>query len=340
MEIEVTILNDTDEDELYFDTKTLLQHFDMSKVKDMKNDVAATSEGGNGGERKLSRRVRKGYEFRGVNITVSQKVSDDPGFKSATFRSILNQPLPAPPLGLPSETPVLPSFSPAHAPVRAPVSPKITPIKPQPSIPPVSPKITPIKPQPSIALPPMRGKSLDDSTVPPVMPRTKPRSSTITVEQRKSGNSSSDGDIYMNTPATSKLNPVDAPPPRLPRPSLSAGPAPSKANGEKRDTIDSAKVHDEIEFLRRLVTVMQDNSLKDMTFLREEVNTLSKTVEMLSGRCQQLESEVKALKKDRQQPSSMLGSWKKGGRKRGRRVTGKRRGGGGGRILREKRERE
>lgn len=75
MEIEVTVLG-MDEDELYQDTKTLLSHFDLTKVKDMKDDKQEKEEAAN---RKLQRKVRKGYEFRGVDITVSNKLILDSG---------------------------------------------------------------------------------------------------------------------------------------------------------------------------------------------------------------------------------------------------------------------
>ena len=78
VEIEVTILNDTDEDELYEDTKALLQHLDLSKVKDMKKEQSEGEQQKGGANRKL-RQVRKGYEFRGMDITVSKKLSEDPG---------------------------------------------------------------------------------------------------------------------------------------------------------------------------------------------------------------------------------------------------------------------
>ena len=79
MDIEVTILKDTDEDELYQDTKTLLVGFDLSKVKDMKNDGRENELERENTGRKLHHRVRKGYEFRGVDLTVSHKLLSDPG---------------------------------------------------------------------------------------------------------------------------------------------------------------------------------------------------------------------------------------------------------------------
>ena len=77
MEIEVTILEDTDEEGLYQDTTTLLKHFDFSKVKNMKDDSDLKEM--NGGRRSISKGVRKGYEFRGVDITVSKVISEDLG---------------------------------------------------------------------------------------------------------------------------------------------------------------------------------------------------------------------------------------------------------------------
>ena len=301
MEIEVTILNDTDEDELYFDTKTLLQHLDFSKVKDMKNDGAASSGGEGGiGERKLSQqlshRVRKGYEFKGVNITVSHKVSNDPGLSSAAFRSALTQPLPAPPLGLPSEAAHPPSIlSPSRRNSQAPVKPVHTSRTQTPSpIPPSAPAV------------PLRGRSLDDTELGNVkLPRTKPQSSTFAEVSYTDGDYENSDELYGNSPsAAASLQ-------RPPRSSLPAGPS-HKVGGDSSDTAHFAKkVNDDIEFLRRLVTVMQDNSLKDMTFLREEVKTLSTTVatlmgtvETLSGQCRQLESQVQGLK-HRPVPRSM-----------------------------------
>ena len=88
MEIQVSILS-TDQDELYASTKSLLSHFDLSKVKHMKmpnesaeNTVEVKTE--NMAEmktcqNKLSRRIRKGYEFRGVDITMSDKVYNGQG---------------------------------------------------------------------------------------------------------------------------------------------------------------------------------------------------------------------------------------------------------------------
>lgn len=77
MEIEVTILQDTDEDDLYDMTKSFLMSFDLSKVKEMKVDGSKT---GQEDDVKLQRynsrrkRVREGYEFRGLDITMSDKM--------------------------------------------------------------------------------------------------------------------------------------------------------------------------------------------------------------------------------------------------------------------------
>lgn len=293
MDIEVTILRDTDEDELYLDTKTLLQHFDLRKVKDMKDDGASKNDEEGIGKRKLSHHVRKGYEFRGVNITVSKKVSEDPGLSSAPFRSVLNQPLPAPPLGLPSETATPPSIlSPRHN-TQAPVKP--SPVRPLQSRtqPP-----TPILP--SVPIVPLRGKSLDDSEVNSTRsPRTKLRSSTIVVASCPEDDYENSDQMYTNSPsATASL-------PRPPRQSLPAPmPLSHKADSESGDSANfTKKINEDVEFLRRLVTVMQDNSLKDMTFLREEiknlsmtVTTLANTVDTLSGQCRQLEHQVQELR--------------------------------------------
>lgn len=78
MEIELTVLEDGDEDELYQDTKSLLRHFDLSKVKNMKDGETSGRERAQS-QLKLHRRVRKGYEFRGMDITMSERVYDDPG---------------------------------------------------------------------------------------------------------------------------------------------------------------------------------------------------------------------------------------------------------------------
>ena len=78
MEIEICIVEDTNEEDLYTDTKTLLEHLDFSKIKNMKTDAAGdTAEGGVGV--RFSSRARKGYEFRGVALTMSEKVYSDPG---------------------------------------------------------------------------------------------------------------------------------------------------------------------------------------------------------------------------------------------------------------------
>lgn len=78
MEIEICIVEDANEEDLYTDTKTLLEHLDFSKIKNMKNDNASdTTKGGVG--KRFSRKVRKGYEFRGVDLTMSEKVYSDPG---------------------------------------------------------------------------------------------------------------------------------------------------------------------------------------------------------------------------------------------------------------------
>ncbi len=77
MEIEITILEDTDEEGLYQDTTTLLKHFDFTKIKNMKDDRELNEM--NGGRRSISKVVRKGYEFKGVDITVSTIISEDPG---------------------------------------------------------------------------------------------------------------------------------------------------------------------------------------------------------------------------------------------------------------------
>ena len=79
MEIEVVIMDDADEEELYMDTKILLQHLDLSKVKDMKNGQDTQHGQGNGGSRKLRSNARKGYELRGVDFTVCEKMREDPG---------------------------------------------------------------------------------------------------------------------------------------------------------------------------------------------------------------------------------------------------------------------
>ena len=77
MEIEVTILDNVDEDELYLDTRTLLGHLDLTKVKEVKGD----DKGGDieRTESKIFKRARKGYEFRGVDITASERMLTDPG---------------------------------------------------------------------------------------------------------------------------------------------------------------------------------------------------------------------------------------------------------------------
>ena len=91
----MAILRDTDEAELHQDTKTLIKCLDLTKVKDMEADEPASDGQVVRRTRKLSLSVRKGHELRGINITVSKKVSDDPRLRS--FESVLNQPLPLPP---------------------------------------------------------------------------------------------------------------------------------------------------------------------------------------------------------------------------------------------------
>ena len=77
MEIEVTILEDADDDGLYQDTTALLKTFDFTKIRNMKDDTDLNEM--NGGRRSISQVVRKGSEFRGVDITVGKIISEDPG---------------------------------------------------------------------------------------------------------------------------------------------------------------------------------------------------------------------------------------------------------------------
>jgi len=73
MEIEVTVLLG-DEDDLYLTTKTFLNNFDLSRIKDMKE---ATKSGQTTMARqnsKICKRVRQGYEYRGMDFTMSDKV--------------------------------------------------------------------------------------------------------------------------------------------------------------------------------------------------------------------------------------------------------------------------
>ena len=76
MEIELSIVNAVDEDELYISTRDLLRHLDLSKVKNMNNEKNDAS--GSWNHSRLSKRVRQGYEFRGVDITMTDKIYDDP----------------------------------------------------------------------------------------------------------------------------------------------------------------------------------------------------------------------------------------------------------------------
>lgn len=69
----MAILDDMDEDELYQDTRALLQKLDLTKIKDMKSS--------NHGDSRLFGPVRQGYELRGVDITVSAKMREDPGMR-------------------------------------------------------------------------------------------------------------------------------------------------------------------------------------------------------------------------------------------------------------------
>jgi hypothetical protein len=154
MEIEVTILSDVDEDELYFDTKTLLQHLDLSKVKNVNNNSSADKEAEEvEGRRKASRSVRKGYEFRGINFAVSERVYGDPSLKSsAVYKSILLQPVSPTLMLAPSPTPL--HTMAATRPLTPPASPT-SPLRP--------PSPAPLKSctDPPNPTPPVRGRSLD-----------------------------------------------------------------------------------------------------------------------------------------------------------------------------------
>ena len=72
MEIEVTVMY-VDEDDLYQTTKMFLNNFDLSRIKDMKE---ATKSGQTMARQnsKICKRVRQGYEYRGMDFTMSDKV--------------------------------------------------------------------------------------------------------------------------------------------------------------------------------------------------------------------------------------------------------------------------
>ncbi len=74
MEIEVTILN-TDEEDLYMTTKSFIRNFDLSRIKDMKD--ATDDQDRDRRPSKIGRRVRQGYEYRGMDFTMSDKVYNE-----------------------------------------------------------------------------------------------------------------------------------------------------------------------------------------------------------------------------------------------------------------------
>ena len=80
MEVELTLLN-IDNDDLFKTTKSFLNTFDFSKVMDMKMGQAPTESmvDMKKCQYKLSKRIRRGYEFRGVDITMSDKFYDGHG---------------------------------------------------------------------------------------------------------------------------------------------------------------------------------------------------------------------------------------------------------------------
>ncbi len=82
MDIEVTILIEDEEDDLYLCTKNFIKTFDFSKVKDIGDDSRRRGVGAEFGlQKSLNKRVRQGYEMRGVDITMSDKVYDNPDGK-------------------------------------------------------------------------------------------------------------------------------------------------------------------------------------------------------------------------------------------------------------------
>lgn len=269
MKIEVTILHDDADEKLYDDTKTLLQHLDLSKLKDMKDHRAALGENeASWDKRRFSRSVRKGYEFKGVNITVSKEVMDDPSLKSSeAVRSFTDQALPLPLL---VEPPLVPKHWNMHSRLRL-----------SKSMPPPSPNRTQ---PPSLPVAPVRGTSLDDaSTAPRVLP-------TSVVEEEQRGytplhvgecRDCVNEDLY-----TTILN----------SPWHSASTSPSHKTSAVSDPVDAGEMRDGIEFLRHLVTS-----------LREDFLGLATTVEALREDCKRFQQQLDELatRKDQHSTHSM-----------------------------------
>ena len=75
MEIEVTILY-VDQEDLYETTKSFINNMDLSRIKDMK-DATERDAGRDRRPSKIGRRVREGYEWRGMDFTMSDQVYNE-----------------------------------------------------------------------------------------------------------------------------------------------------------------------------------------------------------------------------------------------------------------------
>ena len=139
-------------------------------------------------------------------------------------------------------------------------------------------------------LPPVRGQSRDDNSNPSPSPRPprKPRSKTFGAVDNVYNDENPDDD-YENSDGNL---PLVAPPPLPPPLSPSHSSAGSTGKNTQENNASPGDITDlkgTVKFLQSLVDVMQENFKKEISIVKEEVTSLTATVEELREMCSALQ---------------------------------------------------